>query len=213
MFVTIIMVFFRWILWCSSCPAFLWLSVTHSLLQSFIVLQVWTFFPKIQIHQVASASFFLERKYWCQIGPLKKSFIECHLSKCEPNAAPGERAGNQAPQALAKKKVKTLQTPQKTMNTNKEAAQTLAHKKVEQHKRHHKHRTHTTQTRRSKQHRERKAPHSSECTDTTHQNNINKTRLTSSVQRRNVCDVSLQSQQNTKLDNLTTWHRCSNWCW
>ena len=78
------------------------------------------------------------------------------------------------------------------MNTNKEAPQTLAHKKVKQHK----HRTHTTQTRRSKQHRERKAPHSSECTDTTHQNNINKTRLTSSVQRRNVCDVSLQSQKH-----------------
>ena len=89
------------------------------------------------------------------------------------------------------------------MNTNKEAPQTLAHKKVKQHKCQHKHRTHTTQTRRSKQHRERKAPHSSECTDTTHQNNINKTRLTSSVQRRNVCDVSLQSQQNRKLDNLT----------
>ena len=87
------------------------------------------------------------------------------------------------------------------MNTNKEAPQTLLHKKVKQHK----HRTHTTQTRRSKQHRERKAPQSSECTDTTHQNNINKTRLTSSVQRRNVCDVSLQSQQNTKLDNFTTF--------
>ena len=74
-------------------------------------------------NQVASASFFLERKYWSQIGPLKKVFIECHLSKCEPNVAPGERAGNQAPQALAKKKVKTLQTPQKN-NEHKQRSST-----------------------------------------------------------------------------------------
>ena len=95
MFVTIIMVLFRWILWCSSCPAFLWLSATHSLLQSFIVLQVWTFFPKhSDFSQVASASLFLERKYWNQIGPLKNKsnrFIDCHLSNCQPNAQLRER--------------------------------------------------------------------------------------------------------------------------
>ena len=45
-------------------------------------------------NQVASASFFLERKYWNQIGPLKNKsnrFIDCHLSNCQPNAQLRER--------------------------------------------------------------------------------------------------------------------------